>query len=99
MIRAGVLPAEQLTDCVTCQGEGSVAVERLFGRTAPEPYRWKTCSSCGGTGTVSAEWVGECLRCSSPFWRGEECEHTPDAPLCTSCAANCRECDDERRDR
>lgn len=106
MIRAGayatvaeLLPVE---DCPNCQGNGEVVVERLFGRTAPEPFLTGPCAPCHGTGVVPGEWVEHCATpgCDAKFWADDGCTHMPDTPLCTDCKpARCRDCVDERAER
>lgn len=86
--------------CPRCKGNGEIAVQRLFGRSAPEPYLVETCSSCSGTGSVDAEAVVFCDGCKDPFWADEVCRHQG-VPLCVDCrpAGVCRDCVDERAER
>lgn len=89
-----------MAECPTCCGNGELFVERLFGRTAPEPYVTKACGSCGGTGQVDAEAVEYCAVCKGVFWVHEICTHQGE-PLCTDCRPYgvCRDCVDDLVER
>lgn len=89
-----------MAECPDCCGNGEVFVQRLFGRTAPEPYLTRPCSACGGSGQVDAEAVVFCDGCKGVFWADDVCTHHG-VPLCDGCQPYrvCRDCVDERRER